>query len=209
MHNLHFFIFRREITMARDQKTAVLGSGHNYILPYTGTIPTPAQIVAQCVPEKRFGTTYSGATLTYTVETHEESDDMGFVVANILTKEEVKLKLGAFSWNLDMLTKLASTARVVDDGALRVARLGGLDNDSGANHLVVFEHVDKKQGNMYIVIVGSNSNGLSMAFAKDNVTKLEPEFKAVPQDDDGTLVMIIEAPAPAQNAPGENNQDGN
>lgn len=69
-------------------------------------------------------------------------------------------------------------------------RLGGLNNDNGKQYMIVFEHVDKQLGNLYIIIVGSNSNGLSMAFAKDNTTKLEPEFSAVPQDTDGTLCMI-------------------
>lgn len=183
--------------MARTQKTAVLGSGHNYILAHTGKLPTVAEIVASCTPENRYGTTYNGATLTYTGEVYTEQDDMGYVTATVLTKEEVKLKLGAFSWNVDMLDKLVSTARVATEGDYKVARLGGLNNDNRESHIVVFEHVDKKNGNIYVILVGKNSNGLSMAWAKDSVTKLEPEFTGEPQDDDGTLVMIVEAP-PAQ-----------
>ena len=54
--------------MARTQKTAVLGSGHNniYILEYTGELPTVKEIIESCTPENRYGTTYNGATLTYT-----------------------------------------------------------------------------------------------------------------------------------------------
>ena len=128
--------------MARTQKTAVLGSGHNYILAHTGKLPTVAEIVASCTPENRYGTTYNGATLTYSGEVHTEQDDMGYVTATVLTKEEVKLKLGAFSWNVDMLDKLVSTARVTTEGDYKVARLGGLNNDNRESHIVVFEHVD-------------------------------------------------------------------
>lgn len=183
--------------MARDKKTAVLGSGHNYILEYTGTLPAVAEIVGQCTAENRYGTTYNGATLTYTAETHEESDDLGYVTATIYTKEDVKLKLGVFSWSPDMLDKLVATCRIAKEGDYTVAKLGGLGNDNRKNYLVVFEHVDKRAGNLYVIIVGKNTNGLSLAFAKDNVTKLEPEFTASPQDDDGTLVMLVAGPPAA------------
>ena len=91
-----------------------------------------------------------------------------------------------------MLEKLCSTARVDNtDETYNILRLGGLDNDNGKQYVIVFEHVDKQLGNLYIVIVGSNTNGLSLAFAKDSTTKLETEFTATPQDDDGTLCSIV------------------
>lgn len=191
--------------MSRTSKTAVLGSGHSYLLEINGDIPSIAQIISQCTPDKRFGTTSNGATLTYTGETHTEQDDMGYVVVTILTKEEVKLKLGMFSWCVDDLTKLSGTIRVAEEGELKVARIGGLNNDNRKSYIVVFEHVDKVNGNIYTIIVGKNTAGLSIAFAKDAVSKIEPEFTAEPQDDDGTLASIVEAPPgynPAQQTEG-------
>lgn len=177
---------------SRTSKSVAIGSGYFYILDYTGTAPVPDTVITSLTETNRFGTTTGGATLTYTGTTHEEKDDLGTVGRVITIEEEVKLKGGIFSWEPGMIEKLVSTARLdkTTDETYNILRLGGLNNDNGKQYMIVFEHVDKQLGNLYIIIVGSNSNGLSMAFAKDNTTKLEPEFSAVPQDTDGTLCMI-------------------
>ena len=43
--------------------------------------------------------------------------------------------------------------------------------------------------------VGNNQNGFTLAFAKDQETVIDAEFKALAQDDDGTLIMYIEQDA--------------
>lgn len=191
--------------MSRTSKTAVLGSGNNYLMEHNGEMPTIAEIIAMCTEDHLFGTTSNGATVTYTGETHTEQDDMGRVVVTVLTKEEVKLKLGLFSWCVDDLSKLSGTTRTSEEGNLKIARIGGLNHDNRKSYIVVFEHVDKINGNMYVIVVGKNTAGMSLAFAKDSVSKVEPEFTAEPQDDDGTLVAIVEAPPgynPAQQTEG-------
>ena len=45
---------------------------------------------------------------------------------------------------------------------------------------------------MYVLIVGKNSAALTITFAKDAETVVNPEFKAEPQDDEGTLIQLIE-----------------
>lgn len=187
----------------RTKKTVPLGSGHNYIFDYDGeTLDIPA-IIAKCTAENRYGTTTGGATLTYTAEKHTETDDLGYVQRTILTKEESKLKLGVFSWAPGMLEKLVATYRSEVKGNYRIHRIGGIDNDNGKKYIVVFEHVDKIYGNLYVIIVGTNTAGLSIAFAKDAVSKLEPEYTAEPNDDEGTQIIIAESlPATAQNSEG-------
>ena len=180
------------MSAARTSKSVPIGSGYFHVLEYTGTLETLPTLIGKLTASTRFGTTSGGATLTYTGTTHEEKDDLGTVGRVITIEEEVKLKGGIFSWEPGMLEKLCSTARVDNtDVTYNILRLGGLDNDNGKQYVIVFEHVDKQLGNLYIVIVGSNTNGLSLAFAKDNTTKLEPEFTATPQDDDGTLCSIV------------------
>lgn len=193
------------MSAARTSKSVPIGSGYFHIMEYTGTLEALPTLISKLTASTRFGTTSGGATLTYTGTTHEEKDDLGTVGRVITIEEEVKLKGGIFSWEPGMLEKLCSTARVDNtDTTYNILRLGGLDNDNGKQYVIVFEHVDKQLGNLYIVIVGSNTNGLSLAFAKDSTTKLEPEFTATPQDDDGTLCSIVwpkNYPA-AQNAGG-------
>lgn len=175
----------------RTKKSVPIGSGYGHLIEYTGTLQAPSALIKSLSEDTRVGTTTGGATLTYTGTTHEEKDDLGTVSRVITTDEGVKLKLGVFSWEPGIIEKLVSTARTDDsDETYHVLKLGGLNNDNGKNYVFVFEHIDKKLGNLYIIIVGSNTNGLSLAFAKDATTKLEPEFTAVPQDDDGTLCSI-------------------
>ena len=42
------------------------------------------------------------------------------------------------------------------------------------------------------MIRGRNNAGLTLTLDSDAGTVLEPEFKALPQDDKGTLITIIE-----------------
>ena len=64
--------------------------------------------------------------------------------------------------------------------------------EDGKQYLVVFKHTDPKYQPLYVAIVGTNSAGLQIAFARDNTSKLEPEFTALPSDDAGTLIYIVE-----------------
>lgn len=176
---------------SRTKKSIPIGSGYFHLIEYTGTLSALADLVGQLKESTRFGTTTGGATLTYAGTTHEEKDDLGTVGRIVTIEEEVKLKGGIFSWEPGMIDKLISTARVDEtDQTYNILRIGGLNNDNGKKYVIVFEHIDRQLGNLYIIIVGSNTNGLSIAFAKDNTTKLEPEFTATPQDDDGTLCAI-------------------
>lgn len=178
--------------MERTKKSIALGSGFTYLTEFTGELPSVSELVAACTEENKLGETKGGATLTYTATTHEEKDDFGLVMRVITTEEEAKLKTGLFTWAIGTLPKLVSTGRMSTDGEYNVLRIGGLDNDDGKRYVVIFRHVDKLYGDLYVIIVGTNTAGLSIAFARDSASKLEPEFTAIPQDDAGTLILIAE-----------------
>ena len=55
-----------------------------------------------------------------------------------------------------------------------------------------FFHEDKKDGNVWIMIKGRNTAGATLTFAADEGTVVEPEFKAMPHDEAGTLVEFTE-----------------
>ena len=176
----------------RSKKTVPLGSGRFYISEFSGSMPDAVALVALCTAESQFGETKGGETLTYSATEHKEQDDHGVLMRIIITEEEAKLKGGIFSWNPEMLTKLVRTGRMSTTGNYNVLKIGGLNNDDGKQYVVIFKHIDPKYPPLYVAIVGTNSAGLQIAFARDNTSKLEPEFTALPCDDEGSLIYVVE-----------------
>lgn len=174
----------------RSPETITLGSGYAYCMEFTGdALPERTSI---CVEGNLLGHIKGGAALTYTEETYEEKDDLGTVSKVITTSEEASLKLGLLTWNGKTLEKLADRCKVTEGEGIRTIHIGGAGNAQGKNWVVCFHHPDKKDGDLWVIIVGRNTAGLNLTFAVDSGTVLEPEFKALPQDKDGTLITIIE-----------------
>lgn len=169
-----------------------LGSGKLYCQEYTDTVPNFEAVKALCVKENRLALIKSGASIAYTEETHEEKDDLGLVSKVITTKEEVKLKCGLLTWTGDTLGVLIDHSKVTKETGVRVTKIGGAGNKKGKYYVLVFHHEDPADGDLWVVIVGRNTAGLSLTFAPENASVLEPEFTAKPHDDDGTLVIIYE-----------------
>lgn len=173
----------------RDKNTITIGSGYPYLIPYTDEIPTVEEI---CIPENLLGYSQGGAALEYTDEIHEEKDDQGHVHKIITTNEELLLKLGLITWNGHTLANLIDRCKVEEKEGKRITKIGGHGNAQGKYYVVCFHHKDKKDGDLWVLIVGRNTAGATLTFATDAGTKLEPEFKALPQDEDGTLAQLIE-----------------
>ena len=172
----------------------VLGSGKLYVteatkttsgytIPADSTLETTANLI---------GYIQGGATLEYTPEFYEAKDDLGYVSKKYLTEEEAVLKSGVMTWNGDTLAKLTSTARVTNGTGKKTVKIGGIGNIDGKNYVIRFVHEDDTDGDIRITIVGSNESGFEMAFAKDSETVINAEFKAVPNDNDGTLIIFEE-----------------
>ena len=173
----------------RDKDTIPLGSGIPYMMEHTDTVPTPEEI---CVEQYRMGYVQSGASIEYTEETHVEKDDLGYVYKEITTDEEAVLKLGLITWNGETLTKLIDRSKTEEKEGKRITKIGGAGNAKGKYYVVCFHIPDKVDGDMWVMIVGRNSAGASISFAKDAGSKVEPEFRAIPHDKDGTLVLLFE-----------------
>lgn len=174
----------------RSKENITLGSGIPYIMEYDGTeMPTVEEI---CVDENRLGYVKGGAELSYTEETYEEKDDLGFVSKIITTSEEALLKLGLLTWNGETLKYLADRCTVTEAAGKRTIHIGGAGNAQGKDWVVCFKHEDKKDGNLWVLIRGKNTAGFTLTLAADAGTVVEPEFKAMPQDENGTLITLIE-----------------
>lgn len=169
-----------------------LGSGKLYCIEFKGTIPSDVKTI--CVEENRLGYIQGGAELEYKPSFYDVKDDLGYVIKTILTEEEVTLKSGILTWNGKTLEKLCATARVTEDKSkkIRTVKIGGVGNSNGKRYIICFHHEDKIDGDVWVTIVGQNQNGFTIAFAKDKETVIDAEFKALPSDNEGTLITYLE-----------------
>jgi hypothetical protein len=110
----------------------------------------------------------------------------------ITTSEEALLKCGLLTWNGQTLTKLIDRCKTIEESGKRVTKIGGAGNSQGGYYAICFHHEDKTDGDLWILIKGKNTAGATLTFATDAGTVIEPEFKAMPHDDDGTLIELIE-----------------
>ena len=167
----------------------VLGSGKLYVIAFSDTIPEDTVLE---VDNNLLGYIQGRATLSYTPSFYEAKDDLGFVVKKMITEEEAVLKSGVMTWCGETLKKLCSTARVTSTNTERTVKIGGASNYDGAKYVIRFLHEDKVDGDIRITIIGSNEAGFEMAFAKDKETVINAEFKAMPMDNEGTLIEYRE-----------------
>ena len=173
----------------RDKNTITLGSGKLYLQAYADAMPT---VETLCVDENLLGYIKGGASLEYTQEIYEEKDDLGLVSKIITTSEEAVLKCGLITWNGETLKKLVERCDSTESAGKRTTKIGGAGNAQGGYYAICFKHEDKTDGNVWILIKGRNTAGATLTFAVDEGTLVEPEFKAMPHDDAGTLVELIE-----------------
>lgn len=174
-------------------KRIVLGSGKLYITGFDGeTVP---EIETICTETNLLGYIKGGATLEYTPEFYEAKDDLGYVTKTIITSEEAIMKSGVMTFNANTLNYLVDTGRVTEDTAkkTRTIKIGGIGNAQNKRYVLCFHHSDKIDGDIWVIIVGQNQAGFSLAFAKDSETVIDAEFKALVQDGEGTLIKYVEA----------------
>lgn len=173
----------------RSKDTITLGSGRLYLAAYVDEMPTVEEL---CVDGNLLGYIKGGASLEYTEETYEEKDDLGYVSKIITTSEEALLKCGLLTWNGETLKKLVDRCQSTVTAGKRTTKIGGAGNAQGGYYAICFFHEDPTDGNLWVLIKGRNTVGLTLTFAADAGTIMEPEFKAMPHDDDGTLIELIE-----------------
>lgn len=188
-----------------NKESIVLGSGELYCKEFEGTdkeLPSNEEIEKE---ENRLGYIKGGASIEYKPSFYEAKDDMGKVSKVILTEEEVTLKSGIMTWCGTTLEKLCATARVKEEQGKkkRTVLIGGVSNATGKKYILHFVHKDDQDGNIRVTIVGNNQAGFTIAFAKDSETVIDAEFKAQPQDKEGTLIRYEEDAETAAQKPEE------
>lgn len=170
-----------------------LGSGHLFYQEFEDGNEVPS-VDDLCIDDNILGYIQGGATLTYKPEYYTASDDDGTHQKTIITSEEAILKSGIMTFNGKTLNTLCDTARITEDVNThrRIVKIGGLKNMKRKKYVLCFRHEDTVDGNIYVLIVGSNQSGFELAFAKDKESVIDAEFKALPHDNEGTLIRYIE-----------------
>lgn len=175
--------------MKRNNETIILGSGDLHFMEFTGTLPSLEEIFKEAT---RIARVQGGASIEYKPSFYEAKDDSGKLVKTILTDEEATLKTGLMSNIGKNLEKISSTARTSTADGKRIVKIGGVGNYNGKSYVWGFHHIDEIDGDIWIIVVGLNQSGFTIAFAKDKETIVDAEIKCTPQDDEGTLIQYTE-----------------
>lgn len=169
----------------------ILGSGDLYVMDYSGgTIPTDTVIETD---DNLIGRIKGGASLEYKPTEYEVADDSFKVQKRFVISEETTFKSGVLTWNLEVLSKLIAAGTYTDDEAgKRTLKFGGNGARLMKEFVIHFVHTEPDGNKFSITLVGTASNGFSLAFAPDKETVIDAEFKAKAHDANGTQVIMTE-----------------
>lgn len=176
-------------TQTTELNKIPLGSGTFYVVEWTGTIPTDAEIEIEA---NIIGRTKNGATVTYSSNFYTAKSDDGKASKTKLVDDSATISYGMITWNANTLNKLISTASVSESNGKRTALIGGAANDDGKSYLIRFVSTDTKDGDIRITAVGKNTGGWTAAFAPNSETTVQPTFECEPLDSDGRLLKYEE-----------------
>ncbi len=172
-------------------ENVILGSGDLYIVAFSGTLP--ADDVIELAANK-VGHIQGGASLEYKPNEYEVSSDTGEVLKRFVISEEINFKSGVLTWNLETLANLIASCSYEDDtvNGKRTVTIGGKGAREMSEFVIHFVHTEADGNKFRVTLVGTASNGFSLAFAPDKETVIDAEFKAIAHDGDGTQVILTE-----------------
>lgn len=168
----------------------VLGSGELYVAAYDAETGIPEHTVLE-VPANQMGLIKGGASVEYKPTEYEIFDDSYAVHSRFITSEEVTFKSGVLTWNVETLKNLIAKGTYADDTeGTRTLKLGGKAARLMDEYVVRFVHTYSDGNKLRITLVGTASNGFSLAFAPDKETVIDAEFKAKAHDAAGVQLII-------------------
>ena len=169
----------------------ILGSGNLYIVAFNDAIPADATFETET---NMIGYIKGGASLEYKPTEYEVKDDNENICKRFIISEEITFKSGILTWDTSALSKLVASGTYEDDATNKVKtlKLGGVGAREMAQYAIRFVHIKADGNTVKITLVGTASNGFSLAFASDKETVIDAEFKALGHDTDGTQVIFEE-----------------
>ena len=173
----------------------ILGSGKLYVVEAekdtSGEWVIPADSTIE-VEDNRIGWIKNGASISYTPSWYEAKDDLKKVSKSIITDEEAILTAGVMTINAAGLNKLISNGTLTTTTTERKLKMGGMENYNGKQYVVHFLHEDAVDGDIRVTIIGHNESGLEIQWQQESETVVNAQFKAIPNDSDGTLIIYRE-----------------
>ena len=151
-----------------------------------------------CTDENQISYIQGGATIEYKPSYYTAKDDTRKIQKTVITDEEATMKSGLMTFCGNTLEKICDTARVSyaektsTKKKRRIVKVGGGNNQGRKKYVICFHHEDPVDGDIWVMIVGNNQAGFSLAFANDKETVVDAEFTALPQDKEGTLIHYEE-----------------
>lgn len=153
-------------------------------------------IKAKCIPANRIGLLKGGYQFNLTTENLTDQDDLGELKIDVINKETGVSNFAIFNVNAKTIAAQYPTAEYSEcsDGS-SLAALGGLEHLDETIHVIIFERVDKINGNTYVVCAGKNISGLSINYNLDAVGNLPIQIACEPLNARGHLCWFYTPPA--------------
>ena len=178
-----------------ETERIILGSGNVHMKLFDGNLPSVDEI---CTDENQISYIQGGATIEYKPSYYTAKDDTRKIQKTVITDEEATMKSGLMTFCGNTLEKICDTARVSyaektsTKKKRRIVKVCGGNNQGRKKYVICFHHEDPVDGDIWVMIVGNNQAGFSLAFANDKETVVDAEFTALPQDKEGTLIHYEE-----------------
>lgn len=178
-----------------ETERIILGSGNVHMKLFDGNLPPVDEI---CTDENQISYIQGGATIEYKPSYYTAKDDTRKIQKTVITDEEATMKSGLMTFCGNTLEKICDTARVSyaektsTKKKRRIVKVGGGNNQGRKKYVICFHHEDPVDGDIWVMIVGNNQAGFSLAFANDKETVVDAEFTALPMDKEGTLIHYEE-----------------
>lgn len=157
-----------------DKNEIMLGSGEIYMMEFTGdTIPEHATLE---VDENNVGYCNSGFKIDYKPKKYDVKNQYGRVVKSFITDEQISVKTGIITWDLDKLA-LLSTAKITEDAEKKIKKLTFGGGGSLKTVLLRFVH-DENGKKLRFTMIGQGGNGFGLDFG-DKETTINAELQGI------------------------------
>lgn len=157
-----------------DKNEIMLGSGEIYMTEFTGDkIPEHATLEAD---ENNVGYCNSGFKIDYKPKKYDVKNQYGRVVKSFITDEQISVKTGIITWDLDKLA-LLSTAKITEDAEKKIKKLTFGGGGSLKTVLLRFVH-DENGKKLRFTMIGQGGNGFGLDFG-DKETTINAELQGI------------------------------
>lgn len=155
-------------------------------------------IKSVCIADNRIGLIKGGYQYQLATENLSDQDDLGELKVDTIKKETGTANFSLFNVDGQIIAEQYPTAEysACSDGS-SLAAIGGLEHIDETVHVIIFERIDKKNGNTYVIAAGRNISGLTINYNLDSVGTLPVSIACEPLNERGNLVWFYTPPTSA------------